>query len=73
MQLTVVEIDNKKLFDGAKVRKKGSEQIRTIKVIPEDKSLYECCCDGSFDPNNNVDYDTVMNNKHLFELIDETE
>ena len=69
--ITQVEISDKDLFEGAKVRNKRSGLIRTIKSIPSDKTIYQCVVEGIFDPTYNVDFQTVMNNKHLFELVEE--
>jgi len=71
MLITEVEISQEELFDGAVVKNKSNGKIKTIKVIPLNKTVYECVLEGTFDPNENVDLTTVMYNKHLFELVEE--
>lgn len=70
MLLTQIEISEKELFDGTKVLNRKGE-IKTIKVIPQGKTIYQCVLDGTFDINTNVDYNTVMLNKNLFTLYNE--
>lgn len=71
--ITVIDIDNKKLWQGAKVRRKQGGVIRTVFVVPENKTLFECAQEGTFNPNEHIDYNTVMLNKQLFELVNEEE
>ena len=71
MNVTVVEVSDENLWNGAKVRNKRSQRIFEIRVIPADKTISQCVHEGTFVPNKNVDYETVMLNKHMFELIDE--
>lgn len=71
MKITVVNISDENLFDGAKVRHKNSGQIRTVKVLPKDKTLAECAREGLFDVNNDIDFNTLMLNKTRFELVQE--
>lgn len=69
MNITVVEVDNAKLWNGTKVRNKRTGAIREIFVIPEGKTISQCARDGEFTIKN-VDFQTVMLNKHLFELVE---
>ena len=73
MRITVVEISNRDLFEGAKVKNKKTGVIRTIKSIPEGMTLYESVTKGLFDIEKEIDYDTVFNNITHFELIKEDE
>lgn len=70
MNITVVEVDDKKIWDSAKVRNKITQQVRTVKVLPEDKTISQCFQEGLF-TSENIDYETLMLNKHRFELINE--
>lgn len=70
MLLTVVEVDDKNLFQGVKVRNKRSGCTKVIFVVPDGKSLWQCVQDGSF-TESHVNYSTVMNNKQNFELLPE--
>lgn len=71
MKVTVVNISDEDLFDGAKVRHKQNGQVRTVKVLPENKTLAECAREGIFDVNNDIDFNTLMLNKTRFELVQE--
>jgi len=71
MEITVLEIDNKKLWQGAKVKRKSGGVTRTVFIKPDNKTLYECLQEGLFNPNEQIDHSTVMLNKHLFELIED--
>lgn len=73
MNISVIDFSEKDLWDGAKVKDLRTDKIRTIKFLGEDKGLYQSILAGEFIPNENVEYSFVMNNKHLFELVDETE
>ena len=71
MLLTVVEISDKQLWDGAKVRNKISGKIRTVKIYPEEFTISQAVSKGLFNPNENIDYQTLMLNKSRFELVEE--
>lgn len=71
MKITVVDVDDKKLWMGAKVRRINSDKIKEIFVIPEGKTISQCVLNGSFDMNKHIDYQTFALNKHLFELVKE--
>lgn len=71
MYLSVIEIDNKKLFEGVKVRHKINGRERTIIVLHEGKKISDAVTDGTFNPVINVEYQTVMLNKHLFDIIED--
>jgi hypothetical protein len=71
MRITVIEIPDKDLFEGAKVRNKKTGEIRTIKSIPDGMTLYEAVTKGIFDIKNEIDYKTVFLNINRFELVKE--
>ena len=71
MQITVVNVDDKKIWEGAKVRMKATNKIKEVFVVPEDKTISQCAFEGTFDLRKHIDYDFVMLNKHLFELVNE--
>lgn len=71
MNITCVQVSEKDLFDGVKVKVKRTGLIKTIKVLKEGKTIYQSVLDGDFNVNENIDFNTVMNNKHLFELVEE--
>ena len=70
MNIIAVEIDNKKLFEGAKVICPNGE-IKKIFVLPENKRISEAVADGSFNLKTHVEYETVMLNKSRFTLVNE--
>ena len=72
MLITVVDVDNRKLFEGAKVLCRNG-QVKTIHSIPAGMTLYEAVLAGNIDMSTQVEYDTVMNNRHLFTLVKEDE
>ena len=72
LQITEVTINNKSLFDGAKVKQKKSGKIRTIFVLPEGMRISEAVEQKIFNVETQVEYETVMLNKHLFELVNDT-
>ncbi len=71
MKITVVNISNKDLFDGAKVINIKSKKVREIKVLPPNTTISEAVNSGLFDVDKHIDYDTVMLNKALFNLVNE--
>jgi hypothetical protein len=73
MQATIVEIDTKELYEGALVFHKRNDAIYSIKSIPSGMGIYESVKKGIFDIKTHADYDTVMNNKQLFELVNDFE
>ncbi len=73
MQITAVEISDQKLWDGVPIKSKRSGIVRTIKVYPADMTISQAVTAGLFNPNENWDFETVMMNKHLFELVPDPE
>lgn len=73
IQMTVVEISDKDLFDGVMVRNTRTGNIRTIRICPTEMMLMEAISAGIINPNTDIDYDTVMLNKTLFELVSNEE
>ncbi len=69
--ITVVDIDDKELFNGSKVRNKQNGAVKEIFVIPVGKTISDCVKEGSFNPSKHIDYGTVMLNKNRFDLIEE--
>lgn len=69
MLITSLEFTDRELFDGCKVRRIGSDKIRTIKFFPEEMTIFEAVQAGLFDPVTNVDFQTVFANRSRFELI----
>lgn len=70
MQITAVNVDDKTIWDGAKVKNLRTGIIKTVKILPEDKTISQCVREGIF-TGDNVDYETFMLNKHIFELVNE--
>jgi hypothetical protein len=76
MQITAVEVDQSKLWNGAHVFQKKSRQIRTVLVLPEGKTMFQAAQTGEYNPSFpwfHVELSTVLLNKSLFDLIDECE
>lgn len=71
MRITVVEISNRDLFEGAKVRNKKTGVVRTIKSLPDGMTLYEAVTKGVFDIENEIEYNLVFDNITRFELVKE--
>lgn len=69
--LTIVNIDEEKLFNGARVKHKESGKILTIKSLPNGKTLSEAIGSGKFDPYKNITWETVHNNPSRFELLED--
>lgn len=72
MKLTVVNVDEAKLWNDALVKNLRTGVIKKVFVVPEDKTLFQCVKEGLFTAEH-VDYSNVMLNKHLFELVKEEE
>lgn len=65
MMITAVEVEESKIWEGAKVRNRNGE-IREIFVVPDGKTISECAREGSFIPSKHVDYTTFALNSRLF-------
>jgi len=68
MRITVVEIKNDALFDGAVVRNKKTGIVRTIKVLPKDMVVSKAWELGLI-TKENIEFSTFYLNRHLFELV----
>ena len=71
MYLTQIEVDEEKLWNGARVKNHRTGREFEIFVVPKDKTISQCVLEGLFDVAKNVDYSTVMLNSHLFELLND--
>ncbi len=69
MQITTIVVDDAKLWDGAKVKSVKTGKIGTIKVLPKDKTIFQCVQEGIFDPNKHFSFEFFMNNKSRFKLL----
>jgi hypothetical protein len=68
--LTMVEIDEAKLWNGAKVRCPNG-LIKEIMVLPKDKTISQAVKEGLFDLNKHVELEMVLLNRTRFELIND--
>lgn len=68
MNTTVVEIDDKKLWEGCLVKNLETGYIKTIRVL-NNKTISQALKDKEFNPSTDIDYETFKLNINRFELV----
>lgn len=68
MEVTVVEVSDENIWNGARVFDKNTKQVKRVFVIPSDKAISQCYAEGLCS-NDSIDLQTLLLNKTRFNLI----
>ena len=68
MNMIVVEIDDKNLWEGCLVKNLQTGYVKTIRVL-NNKTISQAVRDKEFDPSIDINYETFKLNINRFELV----